>query len=62
MINKESDKQLAATSDAVFFDAKIQFSESDIKAFIELGKTLKRIHTRLIMEGYTIESGRIYKP
>jgi hypothetical protein len=29
---------------------------------IEFAKTLKRIHIRLIAEGYIIEEGRIYKP
>lgn len=31
-------------------------------SFIELAKSLKQIHTRLLIEGYTIKDGIIYKP
>jgi hypothetical protein len=49
-------------TEAGYSEAKIQFSEGDIRDFIELGKILKRIHTRLTMEGYVIRPGKIYKP
>lgn len=37
-------------------------TEGNINSLIELAKILKRIHVRLVMEGYVIEKGRIYKP
>ena len=33
-----------------------------IEIFTGFAATLKRIHIRLIMEGYTIKDGKIYKP
>lgn len=38
------------------------FSKKEIDAFIDFAKILKRIHVRLIMEGYTIENGKITPP
>ena len=37
------------------------FGKQGLKNIIELAKILKRIHIRLISEGYTIKDGRIYK-
>lgn len=33
-----------------------------IEIFTGFAVTLKRIHVRLVMEGYTIKAGKIYKP
>lgn len=33
-----------------------------IEIFTGFAATLKRIHIRLVMEGYTITEGKIYKP
>ena len=38
------------------------FSQETIDSLKDLGDTLKRIHQRLILEGYTIIEGQIYKP
>ena len=37
------------------------FGKQGVKNIIELAKILKRIHIRLIKEGYTIKDGEIYK-
>jgi len=37
------------------------FSDKEITNFIAFSCTLKRIHTRLIKEGYIIRSGQILK-
>jgi len=37
-------------------------SEESITAVIDFAKILKRIHIRLVMEGYVIQDGKIYKP
>lgn len=37
------------------------FSSEQIESFSALGSVLKRIRRRLITEGYTIESDRIYR-
>lgn len=37
------------------------FSDEQIDSFIAFALVLKRIHVRLLMEGFTIENGRIYK-
>lgn len=62
MMDKPTNGDMPIYPEADYSETKIQFSESDVKAFIELGKTLKRIHTRLAVEGYVIELGKIYKP
>jgi hypothetical protein len=38
------------------------FSEKEIRSFVELGNILRKIHVRLLMEGYKIEDGTITKP
>ncbi len=43
-------------------DTKPVFSQSEIDNFIAFSSTLKRIHNRLIGEGYVIKDGAIYKP
>lgn len=43
-------------------DTKHVFSQNEIDNFIAFSSTLKRIHNRLISEGYTIKDGQIYKP
>ncbi len=40
----------------------IELTEEGIDNLIQLAKTLKKIHTRLLAEGYVIEDGKIYKP
>jgi len=62
MISRDTEKHISARSEAAYCEEKIHFSETDVKAFIELGKTLKKVHTRLAMEGYVIQQGKIYKP
>jgi hypothetical protein len=62
MINKQNDKHVLRPFEDTKLKTQIEISGSDMKAFIELGKTLKRIHVRLAMEGYIIEHGKIYKP
>jgi len=37
------------------------FTQEGLENIIGLAKILKRIHVRLIAEGYTIKDGRIYK-
>ena len=37
------------------------FSIEERKQFFALARILKQIHIRLIIEGYTIKDGRIYK-
>lgn len=37
------------------------FSNETVEALAELGIVLERIHRRLLAEGYSIESGKIYK-
>jgi hypothetical protein len=36
-----------------------EFSKEGIRNFIEWAKVLKRIHVRLMMEGYNIKDGKI---
>lgn len=36
-------------------------SDEQIRALVDLALIYKGIHIRLLMEGYTIEGGRIYK-
>jgi hypothetical protein len=38
------------------------FSQETIDSLQDLGDTLRRIHRRLILEGYTIKDGQIFKP
>jgi len=38
------------------------FSQTEIDNFVAFSSTLKRIHNRLISEGYTIKDGKIIKP
>lgn len=38
------------------------FGLSNINNFINFAVSLKKIHTRLLMEGYVIKDGKIYKP
>jgi hypothetical protein len=38
------------------------FSQTAIDNFVAFSSTLKRIHNRLISEGYTIKDGKITKP
>ncbi len=38
------------------------FNQNEIDNFVAFSSTLKRIHNRLISEGYVIEQGKIYKP
>ena len=37
------------------------FSDETIKSLTELGEVLRRIHNRLISEGYEIKNGHIIK-
>ena len=39
-----------------------EFIDENMDRFIRFASSLKKIHTRLLMEGYVIEEGRIYKP
>jgi hypothetical protein len=39
-----------------------RFSEEEIGGIIELGEILRKIHERLVIEGYTINDGTITKP
>jgi hypothetical protein len=39
----------------------LSFSTDEIASFIRFAKILKRIHIRLIMEGYTIKGNNISK-
>jgi hypothetical protein len=43
-------------------DTKHVFSQNEIDNFVAFSSTLKRIHKRLIGEGYVIKDGTIYKP
>ena len=38
-----------------------KLTDEEIDSFIAFALILKQIHVRLVMEGYTIEKGRIYK-
>ncbi len=38
------------------------FSEETIESLSELGAELKKIHDRLISEGYIFKDGKIFKP
>ena len=38
-----------------------EFSKDDRKSFIELAQMLKRVHIRLLIEGYAIQDGLITK-
>ncbi len=38
------------------------FSDQGIQNITALSSTLKRIHIRLISEGYIIKDGKIYRP
>ncbi len=38
------------------------FGDEAVKNFVEYSHVLKRIHIRLINEGYIIKDGKIYKP
>ena len=40
----------------------LAFSPEAIKSLVEFGKVLRRIHNRLLSEGYTISNGEITKP
>jgi len=42
--------------------SRYAFTQETIDSLKDLGDTLKRIHQRLILEGYTIKDGQIYKP
>ena len=55
--NKQSDRcsPLGVIND-------IKFSPAEIKQFIGLARIFKQIHIRLLIEGYVIKDGRIYKP
>lgn len=44
------------------YKKKYRFTEEGIKNIIALAKTLKRIHIRLIKEGYIIKDGQIIEP
>lgn len=41
---------------------KYAFTQETIETLKDLGDTLKIIHQRLILEGYIIKDGQIYKP
>jgi hypothetical protein len=41
---------------------KYIFSDEQITAFVDFYNLLKRIHNRLISEGYIIKDGKISKP
>ena len=41
---------------------KQHFSDEEIKNFTGLGKALKKVHCRLIREGYTINDKGIFPP
>lgn len=38
------------------------FSTKETTNFVAFSCTLKRIHTRLIREGYEVKNGRVFKP
>lgn len=38
------------------------FSQREIHSLKEFSNTLKRIHIRLVSEGYTLKNGKIHKP
>ncbi len=38
------------------------FTDEDIQSFVELGEVLRKIHNRLLSEGYVIKDGKIIAP
>lgn len=43
-------------------EQQMRFNPEQVKELITFAKMLKQVHVRLVMEGYVIEDGRIYKP
>jgi hypothetical protein len=43
-------------------EEKLVLPEETIRAVLELGQILRRIHDRRISEGYTFRDGKFYKP
>ncbi len=41
---------------------KLEITPERIRTFCDLGITLKKIHTRLLMEGFKFEDGKIIEP
>jgi hypothetical protein len=39
-----------------------QFTDAQIEGYLRLFAILKRIHIRLLQEGYTMEDGKLYPP
>ena len=39
-----------------------RFSKEEVNGLVGFSDILKRIHIRLISEGYTIKEGKFYKP
>lgn len=37
------------------------FTDETMQSLVELGSILRSIHDRLVVEGYTIKNGKIYK-
>ncbi len=56
-----SNNKLDRCSPLGVFSHKV-LNKENTNSFIELAKSLKQIHTRLLIEGYTIKDGVIYKP
>lgn len=55
-----NNKALSRCSSLGFED--ITITPSEISVFTNFAVSLKRIHTRLLMEGYVIENDKIHKP
>jgi hypothetical protein len=58
----EQERHVLANSDKDGLNSDAILTPKTIEIFTGFAATLKRIHIRLVMEGYTIKNGKIYKP
>jgi hypothetical protein len=75
--SKEGERRLLSSNEAIMRSPSLGVDEvadheglnpnailtpKTIEIFTGFAATLKKIHIRLVMEGYTIKAGKIYKP
>ena len=53
---------MLSISEDYFVPISIPFTTEAISSLGEYGEVLRKIHRRLISEGYIVDKGRIYKP
>ena len=61
-IDRIEELRLEPVSEVVYLPKEQTFfTDETIQSLVELGTVLRAIHDRLLAEGYTIRSGKIFK-